>query len=207
MSNRPFWEEAFSRLEAVDTFGGPAEELVGVADSLPRGASVLDVGCGEGRNALYLAERGCDVTAIDISAAGIGKLKHFAGRRGLSVSAEVRDMKDYVFTKTYDLIVSHGSLHLIRREHWAALLQRMKANTMEGGYNVVAVFTDALPPPDDLKEFHVGLFREGELFGLYEDWRVELKRSYILDDEHPGNIRHRHPINLIVARNVPNVGG
>jgi hypothetical protein len=46
----------------------------------------------------------------------------------------------------------------------------------------------------------VGLFREGELFEFYADWDVLLKRSYILEDEHPGNVSHRHPINQVVAR-------
>ena len=202
MTKEPFWEEAFSRLEAVDTFGGPAGELVSLADLLPDGPSVLDIGCGEGRNALYLAGRGCAVTAIDLSAAGIAKLKHFARRKGLQVTAEVQDMRRYDFTRKFDLIIAHGSLHLIRREHWASLNRRMKANTSAGGYNAVTVFTDALPPPEDLKDFHMGLFREGELFDFYSDWQIVEGRSYVLSDEHPGGIRHRHPINMIVARNA-----
>ncbi len=43
MTNKPFWEESFSKLEAVDTFGEPAEELVSLVNSLPSGASVLDI--------------------------------------------------------------------------------------------------------------------------------------------------------------------
>jgi tellurite methyltransferase len=199
-SNQPFWEASFSQLDAVNTFGEPAEELVSLAGLLPAGAKVLDIGCGEGRNALYLAEQGLHVTAIDVSAAGIAKLKHFADQKGLCVTAEVRDMKRYVFTDKYDLIVAHGSLHLIEREHWTSLFREMKANTKMGGYNVVVIFTDSLPPPDDLKDFHVGLFREGELFDFYKDWRIVEKQSYVLHDEHPGNIKHQHPINKLVAQ-------
>ncbi len=201
MTDKPFWEEAFSKFEAVNTFGKPAEELISLVSSLPSGASVLDIGCGEGRNALYLAEQGFSVTAIDISAAGIQKLKHFADRKGFSITAEVQDMKQYVFMNNYDLIIAHGSLHLIEREHWTSLIQKMKANTNAGGYNVVVAFTDTIPPPDDLKDFHVGLFSEGELFDFYKDWRIVQKRRYILQDEHPGNIKHQHPINKIVAQN------
>jgi tellurite methyltransferase len=80
-TDKPFWEESFSKLEAVDTFGDPAEELINLVGLLASEADVLDMGCGEGRNALYLAERGFNVTAIDISAAGIKKLKHFADRK------------------------------------------------------------------------------------------------------------------------------
>ena len=109
-------------------------------------------------------------------------------------------MRGYTFERDYDLIVAHGSLHLIEREHWTRLIDKIKAHTRDGGYNVVAVFTDVIPPPVDLKDFHVGLFSEGELFEFYRDWEVLLRRSYILEDEHPGGIRHRHPINKVVAR-------
>jgi len=80
------------------------------------------------------------------------------------------------------------------------LIHRIKAQTCDGGYNVVVVFTDIIAPPEDLKDFHLGLFFEGELFEFYDDWDVLLRKSYIVEDEHPGNIRHRHPINKIVAR-------
>ena len=203
MSNAPFWEAAYAQSDAADTFGPPAEELARVVSLLPPGASVLDLGCGEGRNALYLAGRGCKVTAVDISAAGIGKLKRMAHAAGLQVTAEVHDMRGYAFEQSYDLVVAHGSLHLIEREHWAPLLRRVKAHTSDGGWNVVVVFTNALPPPDDLKEFHLGLFREGELFEFYDGWDVLLKESYVLEDEHPGDIRHRHPVNRLVARKGP----
>ena len=200
MSSTPFWENAYSQLNAADTFGEPAKELAQFLNLLPLGGSALDLGCGEGRNALYLAEHGFKVTAVDISVAGIKKLNYLAHQSGLSITAEVQDMKNYTFHRSYDLIIAHGSLHLIEREHWAPLIHRIKAHTIVGGYNVLVVFTDTIPAPDDLKEFHLGLFREGELFELYNDWHILLRRSYVLEDEHPGNIKHRHPINQLVAR-------
>jgi tellurite methyltransferase len=202
MSEKPFWEATYSRVNAPGTFGEPATELAWICSLLPSGATVLDLGCGEGRNALYLAAQGCDVTAIDISHAGIEKLKHHARERALSIRAEVRDMRGYIFDRDYDLIVAHGSLHLIERDDWASLIHRARAHTVAGGYNLLVLFTDTLPPPDDLKDFHIGLFREGEVFEFYNDWEILLRESYILEDEHPGGIRHRHPINKLVARKV-----
>jgi hypothetical protein len=67
---------------------------------------------------------------------------------------------------------------------------------------VVVVFTDRIPPPPDLAAHVRGLFTEGELRDQYRGWSVARWEAYTLEDEHPGGVRHRHPINKIVARNV-----
>jgi hypothetical protein len=51
-----------------------------------------------------------------------------------------------------------------------------------------------------MKDFMIGLFREGELFELYKGWRTVLRQSYVLEDEHPGSMKHRHPVNKLVAQ-------
>ena len=66
----PFWKQTY-RDDRADTFGRPSTEIVSLAERLPSGASVLDAGCGEGRNARFLAARGFRVDAFDVSAAGI----------------------------------------------------------------------------------------------------------------------------------------
>lgn len=200
MVERPFWQATYGALDAPDPFGLPGEELAAVVPALPPEATVLDLGCGEGRNALFLAEQGCRVTAVDISEAGIRKLQHRASKQGLIIRAEVEDLEGYAITGFYDLIVAHGVLHLLRPASRNVLLERMQAHTRPGGFNVAVAFTDALPPPQDLAPFTVGLFREGELFERYDGWRTVLRRSYILEDEHPGGVRHRHPINKLVAQ-------
>ena len=195
----PFWESVY-QTPAGSAFGEPSAEILAIAKVLPLNAAVLDLGCGEGRNALFLAECGFDVTAVDISRNGINKLCSLASQRGLKVRSFVADMRTYELDRQFDLIISHGCLHLIERPAWEQLLQRIKAQTTPNGYNVVAVFTDHLAPPPDMEAFCIGLFQEGELFAHYKDWQIELQQCYVFNDEHPGGIRHTHPVNKIVAR-------
>ena len=196
---RPFWEDAYSDPNA-SAFGTPSQEILDIASNPPPGSSVLDLGSGEGRHALYLAECGFDVTAVDISEAGIAKLDGVVRKRGLDVRTEVADMRDFRFPRSYDLIVSHSCLHLIERDARRRLIDLFKRNTNPQGLNVVVVFTDRIPPPDDLQDFCVGLFHEVEVFSAYSDWQIEMERSYTIEDEHPGGIHHMHPINKLVAR-------
>ena len=193
------WTKGYADLEAK-TFGDPSAEILELANQMVQGAKVLDLGCGEGRNALFLAKQGFDVTAVDISESGIRKLQMLADRDGISIRADVADMRQYSFSGKFDLIVSHGCLHLIARKQWMKLVSEFKSHTIPGGTNVVVVFTDRIPPPADLEAHCLGLFQEGKLFSLYEDWDIELEESYTIEDEHPGSIRHTHPINKAVAR-------
>jgi len=204
MSKKPFWEKSYKNKNLIDTYlcGQPSSEFYDLIKLLPRNVKVLDLGCGDGRNAIFLAENGFDVRAVDISMAGIEKLNHLARIKDLHIEMERRDMRDYVFKGSYDLIIAHGCLHLIERSYWIRLIKSIKSRTRTGGYNVIAAFTDTLPPPADLKDFTVGLFREGELFEIYQDWQIILQKSYIKEDEHPGSIKHRHPINKIVAKKL-----
>ena len=203
MTNKqPWWEASYNRSSNADAFSGgaPSLEICKAANELPSNAKVLDLGCGDGRNAIFLAKNGHSVKAIDISQAGIEKLSRIANEKVLPIKAEIADMRNFIFKETYDLIVAQYSFYLIERKHWTRLISEMKANTRQNGYNVISVFTKRIPAPDDLKEFAIGMFEEGELFDLYKDWEIILQKSFIDEDEHPGGIKHQHAVNKIVAQ-------
>jgi len=198
----PFWEESYKRPGKPDTFGDgkPNQTVEKIASTLPAGTRALDLGCGEGRNALYLASRGFKVSAFDISIAGVGKLLAIARERHLAIDAFVCDMREYEFPFHFDLIVCMGCLHLVKRDEWQAIINRIKQATVPGGQNIIGVFTNTLPEPEDLKGFMVGLFKESELFEYYKDWDIIESRAYQFKDNHPGGISHEHAANEIVAR-------
>ena len=199
ISEGPFWEAAYKDPDA-ETFGPASEEIIELAAALPSGARALDVGCGDGRNALYLAEHGLEVDAFDLSLPGIQKLRSRAGAVDGRLHAWVQDLQTFSFRRQYDLIVLHGVLHLIEREVWGGMLQSVRRHTKPGGWNVVVVFTDRLAAPPDLATQMRGLFKEGELREQYRGWSVASWEAYTLEDEHPGGVRHQHPINKIVAQ-------
>lgn len=160
MGEWPFWERGY-RDPGAETFGPPSHEIVELSSRLPEGAPALDLGCGDGRNALALARGGLAVDALDVSRAGIRKLRARADDRGLSIRAWVQDIESYAFRRDYELVVAHGVLHLLARRAWERTLRSIRRHTRPGGRNVIAVFTDRLDPPADLEAHVGGLFREG----------------------------------------------
>ena len=79
-----------------------------LSDWLPQvpAGKALDVACGAGRNALFLAEAGFQVDAIDISHEGLKQTAHKASELGLAVNCIEHDLEEpYIFSTDYDLIV------------------------------------------------------------------------------------------------------
>ena len=195
---KPFWEETYKDLKS-NNFGKPSKEIIDLGNWLPKNSLILDTGCGEGRNALYLASLGFKVDAFDISKPGIKKLITIAKNQNIKINAWVDDLRTFQYKKKYDFIISHGFLHLIKPNEWKKVIKQMKNNTKKGGVNVVVVFTDKTPIPPDLTPFVKGIFKEDEIKEYYKDWKIKNFKSYIINDEHPNDLKHTHAINKIIA--------
>jgi tellurite methyltransferase len=117
----------------------PAAWLVSNRMRLPPAGRALDVACGRGRNALWLAARGFETTAIDRDAATIAALDDRARREGLSLTALAMDLEadDATFGENaYDVIVV---VHYLHRPLFPAL----RAALRPGGMLVYETFTTA----------------------------------------------------------------
>ncbi len=104
---RPAWEERYSG----DTVwsGRVNVQLAAEAPSLPPGRA-LDIGCGEGGDAIWLASRGWEVTAVDFADAALARTKTHAGEAGVADRIETRRIDVRTFEadgETWDLITSH----------------------------------------------------------------------------------------------------
>lgn len=161
---------------------------------------LLVVGCGEGRNAIYLAKQGYNVSAFDLSLAGIDKTKLMAKRNDVSLDAFVADIRDHRLSESLDIIFSTGALHYVEEPIRSELIENYKAHTSVGGLHVLSVFVDdpSLEPAPDA-EASAHLWRSGELKSLYSDWLIESEIAEIFDCNSGGK-PHQHAVNRIIAR-------
>lgn len=125
------WNEFFAdRSRPIPFFTDrPDESLAGwLADGLIAPGRVLELGCGHGRNALYLAGLGCTVDAVDLSAEALG----WARQRAAAAGATVRFQHCSIFDAAiepgaYDLVFDSGCFHHLpphRRQSYAGLVDR-----------------------------------------------------------------------------------
>jgi cyclopropane fatty-acyl-phospholipid synthase-like methyltransferase len=96
MSDHPrsFWDQRYS--EPGYAYGQePNDFLREQAGRFPRGGKILCLAEGEGRNAVFLAGLGFEVTALDQSAVGLVKARALAGERGVALRTERMDLADW----------------------------------------------------------------------------------------------------------------
>jgi SAM-dependent methyltransferase len=99
------WNEFFARVDLDDARWQPNALLVEVADAREPGRA-LDIGMGQGRNALYLAERGWQVTGIDISSRALLLVQRQALEHGVEIDARLADGRHFdLGLERWDLIV------------------------------------------------------------------------------------------------------
>lgn len=144
---------------------------------------VLDLGCGNGRNSLYLAANGFDVTAWDKNPSSIANIQRIAQAEGLtSIQSDVRDLNTLTFDGEYDFILSTVVMMFLESATIPGLINNMQRCTKSGGYNLIVAAMDTADYPCT-----VGFpfaFREGELSDYYAGWDI------VKYNENPGEL-HR----------------
>ena len=168
-----------------------------VSDLLPPAARVLDLGCGEGRDSVFFASRGFEVTGVDASLAGLRKAERLARERELEVRWLHGDMAHLPFDGAFDLVYSCGAIHYVPRRERARLFPRLKALTPPGGYHACVVFTDRAVYRE--KGEVIDYFVRGELAGAYANWRILRREARMIPCAQDGT-RHRHSVEVLVAK-------
>ena len=182
----------------------PSIMCLKVLELLPpiRPLKILDIGCGEGKDAVFFARCGYDVSAFDFSQAGIEKTKRLADKARVHVNAFRANIWDYRLNEKYDVLFSSGALHYIKPELRDEVMADYKANVSDNGLVAFHVFVDKpfiAPPPE--KENHSYFWKSGQLCMYFYDWYISHCTEYVFDCNSSG-IPHRHAANRLFAKNI-----
>lgn len=163
---------------------------------------LLVLGCGEGRNALFFARNGYEVTAFDISSVGLKKAEKYAEQVGVELETFQADINEFRLEEEYDILFSTGVLHCIPEELREEIFENYKEHTTKDGLNVFSVFVDKPfieEAPDMEKTAQKWI--SGELLTYYSDWKIEYCSEEIFDCDSSG-VLHRHAVNRMIARKI-----
>ncbi len=163
----------------------PTPLIVDAASSLHAGKA-LDLASGTGRNALWLAQHGWSVTAVDGAAAAIDILRNRARELGVTVDARVANLEKHEFPMqpaAWDLI---AICYYLQRD----LFEPAKCGTKPGGILVAIVHITEIG-----EEPTAHRLKPGELEQYFQGW--EILHQF---EGRPNDVAHRRLIAEIVAR-------
>jgi tellurite methyltransferase len=197
MTHSP-WAHAYSHTPDSYVWGtAPSTFARRIAPLVERGGRVLELGCGEGRDSVFFASRGFDVTAIELSAAGLRKAARLADAHGVRVRWLRGDMARRRPAGPFALVYSCGSVHYVERRRRHRLFERLAAHTRPGGYHAHIVFSTQLVYVE--RREVIDYFAPGEIAALYAGWRIlhHAARTIVCAED---GTRHRHAVEELIAR-------
>ncbi len=172
------WDERYTQDGYL--FGTkPASFLSRRTDLLRTGAQALAVGDGEGRNSVFLAERGLEVTAMDVSPVGVAKARRLAEAQGVTVDYHVADVLDWEWVPNSCDIVVGVFIQFLPPDERAAVFQGMQRTLRPGGRLLLHGYrpeqvdyaTGGPPDPDYM-------YTEDLLRNAFQDFTIEVLDSY-----------------------------
>jgi tellurite methyltransferase len=167
------------------------------ARHLPQGTEkMLDAGCGEGRDTVFFAQAGYQVTAFDDAPSGVKKTRDRLTALGLEAHVFQADVNEFRIEDPYDFILASGIFHYVRPALREEVISNYKEFTRPGGLHAVMVpvhkpFVTTEPEADP--EEHS--WHSGEILTHYHDWRIEFFEERIRDE----TPEYQFAMNLLIA--------
>lgn len=182
------WDRRYSEQDLVFS-QEPTSVLVELVAGLPPGRA-LDLGAGEGRNALWLAQQGWRVTAVDFSRTGLAKAERRAHASGLDIRCLHADLREHQPpVQAFDLVLI-AFLHPLPDQR--PTIFRRAADAVAPGGHLLTVGRDLSDcdtgyggPPDPLRRYTPQRLA-GAFPGLQELRRDATRRPPRPDEDPPG---------------------
>ncbi|HRZ95629.1 MAG TPA: class I SAM-dependent methyltransferase [Candidatus Moranbacteria bacterium] len=182
----------------------PNELLAKFLKKLPKGKKVLDLGCGQGRDSFYLAQKNLHVTAVDNSKVAIVQIKEaIKEKNAKNIWPVCKDIAKFkIKPGIFGLINCQNALQFLPKKSALKTIENIKKNISPGGIIILTSFIAHTQPLDKNKS----RFKPGEMKKLFSDsdFKIYYYFEGILNDKgHLGNPKpHKHGIVNIVAKKV-----
>jgi 2-polyprenyl-3-methyl-5-hydroxy-6-metoxy-1,4-benzoquinol methylase len=178
--------------QTENLFGKPYPQLIDFFREIEDKGKVLDVGCGQGRDAIALARLGFDVTGIDHSKVGIDQIKQVALSENLAIHGVVNNIFEFSDFKDFDFILLDSMFHFAKKDRKKEMgyIKSIISNVKKGCH-IIFCIQDMIKKVDIL---NATINAEGKL-----DRILEKKFIYVFEDAVSGH-KSKTDYRMIVAK-------
>ena len=184
-----FWKHATNKL-ALDVLNilPPIEQK-----------NLLEIGCGDGQDAVFFARNGYLVSAFDVNESNLTDGRKLAQEVGVNVNFFGADILTYQIDGNFDIIYANNATQIIPPNERRRIFEMIQAHTNIGGINVLNAFVEKnfiepLKKSDDGEYF----YKTAELFGYYGiNWKLEVMKEIYSDEN-----SCRQCVDILIARRM-----
>jgi SAM-dependent methyltransferase len=199
-----FWEERYAKHQ-YEWGQKPSILAVKAVESIPKGGTVLDVACGYGRDAIFLARSGYRAYGMDFSEFAIKRARDWAQRENLQIDFRQKELTNCGYSENFfDGVVMFNTLHLLWEPKRMGLVSEIHRILKPGGTGLFTFFSTKEKGFGIGKEVEKNSFSRGntrmrhyfttkdirDLFSAYSS--LSAKEFYLTPEEHEHHGREKH---------------
>jgi len=200
MSKEEYWKTKWDKREIEEANDFARRSFSQIKDKNFR--TLLDLGCGDGRDSLFFASEGLNVTSVDFSESGIKKLNELIKEKSLEIKTIQTDIRKINFPdNSFDVIYAHLSLHYFDDEITTQIFEKLFRILKKDGL----IFIKCKSVEDALygqgEKVGEDMYKKGHLRHFFsEDYMKEKLRDFkILSVKKTSSVYHKYESNFIEA--------
>jgi tellurite methyltransferase len=215
--NESIWESKYAEEKKALWGLKPIDTLVDYVSLVNKSGKVLDLGMGEGRNALYFASKGFEAEGIDISETAINRALSYAQENGLVMKAAVSDLLSFeIEENAYSLIILANVLNFFKDEEISQVIDKVKRGLAEDGLLYIHAFDIRDPSYEKnvsraekisdhtfyraKSDSYIHFFTRKELESYFDGYQtIKASESYLLDVSH-GEPHYHGTVEMLVRK-------